>query len=220
MGHRPPDPCLRRQPALRHGVNEPQRTRRGATAAPCRPDTSTTLVAGIRAAPLFPPPTGPRRRERTGQTLTVSERRGPGQLRHDRTDRARGDACRCRDPRQRRARRRPALELTRSKGPTIRRETFTMHAQAWAITLFDEPDAATAERGEGSIEPCVAEKRRILESLGGNERRPGRASFGRDRLKRAPLGSGEAVRRCRQLLEQSPQRRPEKWQLWRSSFRA
>src|SRR6266508_2082042 len=123
MGHRPPDPCLRRQPALRHGVNEPQRTRRGATAAPCRPDTSTTLVAGIRSAPLFPPPTGPRRRERTGQTLTVSDRRGPGLLRHDRTDRARADACRCRDPRQRRARRRPALELTRSIGLTIRRET-------------------------------------------------------------------------------------------------
>ena len=41
--------------------------------------------------------------------------------------------------------------------------------------------------------------------------RDGRA--GRDRVQRPPFGPGQAVLRCRQLLQQPPERRAQEWQL-------
>src|SRR5256885_2021665 len=56
MGPGPPDPRLRRQPALRHGSLEPRGPRGGAPSALRRPDARTAQAEHLRPDPLLPPP--------------------------------------------------------------------------------------------------------------------------------------------------------------------
>jgi hypothetical protein len=73
-----------------------------------------------------------------------------------------------------------------------------------ALIGLDETHRPVAERHESSIEPGIAEERRVLESLGRDERLGWSARARRDRLQRTPLRSREPIREPRQLGKQSP----------------
>ena len=85
--------------------------------------------------------------------------------------------------------------------------------QRGAVVGLEEPRFSLPERREGSVEPGVAEERRLFEPLCGNERGGRCARAGGDRLERPPFRAREPVCRRRQLLEQPPQRCGEERQL-------
>ena len=82
-----------------------------------------------------------------------------------------------------------------------------------AVVGLEEPRRSLPERGEGSVEPGVAEEGRLLEPLRRDEGGGRRARAGGDRLERPSFRPREPVRRRGQLLEQPPQRGGEKRQL-------
>jgi len=84
--------------------------------------------------------------------------------------------------------------------------------QRLAGLRLDQARRAGAEAGQRAEEPRVAQERRRLEILFGQEGGARRRRPRRDGLQRAPFGPGQAVAGGGQLLEQPSQRRGEERQ--------
>src|SRR5213075_3279130 len=87
------------------------------------------------------------------------------------------------------------------------------------LLALDQARVSLAELRKRAVEPTVAEERRALQPLRGDEGRSGRVGACRDRPKGSSLGPREAVPPAGELLEQPPQRRTEKRQLLRLARR-
>ena len=84
--------------------------------------------------------------------------------------------------------------------------------QGVAGLRLDQPGRAGAQAGQRAEEPGVAEERRGLQVLLGQEGGGRRGRTRRDGLQRPPFGAGQAVAEGGQLLEQAEQRGPQERQ--------